>query len=54
MSAKVIEHQGTLSAVALAAAVIVLYSLWGASLLSAQREAAYSAANTQAQVARGR
>lgn len=53
MSAKVIEHRSTAGVVALATAVIVLYSLWGASLLSAQKQAAYSSTNTQAQVARG-
>lgn len=40
------------SVVALAAAVIALYSLWGASLLRAQREAPYSTANSEVQVAR--
>jgi hypothetical protein len=49
---RVIEHQNTLGVVALAAVVIVLYSLWGASLLNAQRQSPYSAANSQAQVAR--
>lgn len=52
MSEKVIEHKNTVGVVALAAAVIVLYSLWGASLLAAQRDAAYSNNNPQMQLAR--
>jgi hypothetical protein len=52
MSEKVIEHKNTVGVVAFAAAVIVLYSLWGATLLSAQRDAAYASNNPQTQLAR--
>lgn len=42
----------TVSIVALAAMAIVLYSLWGAAMLRAQHEAAYSVNNPQTQLAR--
>jgi hypothetical protein len=53
MSERVAHMMNTAGVVALAAVCILAYSLWGASVLRAQQQAAYSSANTQAQVARG-
>lgn len=53
MSERAAHSMGTVGAIALAALCILAYSLWGASVLRAQREAAYSNANAQEQVARG-
>jgi hypothetical protein len=36
------QNMGAMGAVALAAAAILLYSLWGASLMQAQKEAVAS------------
>lgn len=46
MAQKVAQYP-TVSVVAVAAAVIVLYSLWGATLLNAQRETAVSGSPAQ-------
>jgi hypothetical protein len=53
MSERVAQNMNTAGVVALAAACILAYSLWGASVLRAEHNAAFSAGNPQTQVARG-
>jgi hypothetical protein len=53
MSERIADKMGTAGAIAVAAACILAYSLWGASVMRAERAAPFSSANTQAQVARG-
>ncbi len=52
MSEKVAQKAGVPGIVALAAVIIVLYSLWGASLLTHEREARASANSAAVAVAK--